>query len=69
MSKTPTAAGLDRYYTVRQVADTYQVSDEYVRNAIRRGDLRAVRVGDGWRIAESDIQVWAAAREPSPSAK
>jgi excisionase family DNA binding protein len=47
-----------RYYTVRQVSQRLQVSEQTVRNWIRKGTLPGVKIGAdraGWRVRESDV--------------
>ncbi|MEW5424840.1 helix-turn-helix domain-containing protein [Amorphus sp. 3PC139-8] len=45
----------DEYQTVREVADRLKVSEATVRHWIRAGDLRAIDIGKGWRIADRDL--------------
>ena len=39
------------YYTVKEIATDLAVSEETVRNWIRSGELRAVDIGRGYRVA------------------
>ena len=53
----------DRYQTVQEVADRLKVSAATVRHWIREGDLRAIELGKGWRIADSDLADFLRAHE------
>jgi excisionase family DNA binding protein len=46
----------DRYQTVKEVADRMKVGEATVRHWIRTGDLRAIDIGKGWRIADADLE-------------
>ncbi|USN96470.1 MAG: helix-turn-helix domain-containing protein [Candidatus Nomurabacteria bacterium] len=43
------------YLTVEQVANLLQVHWQSVLNYIKRGDLPAMRLGRGYRIARNDL--------------
>ena len=45
----------DQYQTVKEVADRLKVSEATVRGWIKDGALRAIEIGKGWRIADSDL--------------
>lgn len=45
----------DQYQTVKEVADRLKVSEATVRGWIKEKDLRAIEIGKGWRIADSDL--------------
>lgn len=45
----------DRYRTVHEVADLLKVNEATVRRWIRDGELRAINIGKGWRIADADL--------------
>ena len=45
----------DQYQTVKEVADRLKVNEATVRGWIKDGDLRAIEVGKGWRIADNDL--------------
>lgn len=48
----------DQYQTVKEVADRLRVSEATVRGWIKDGELRAIEVGKGWRIADSDLDAF-----------
>lgn len=37
------------------MADRLLVSEASVRHCIKDGDVRAIRIGKGWRVADSDL--------------
>ena len=48
----------DEYQTVREVADRLKVSEATVRGWIRDGALRAIEIGKGWRVADTDLEAF-----------
>ncbi|WP_349361084.1 helix-turn-helix domain-containing protein [Stappia sp.] len=48
----------DHYQTVKEVADRLKVGEATVRHWIREGDLRAIDIGKGWRIADTDLDAF-----------
>jgi excisionase family DNA binding protein len=44
--------------TVAQVAERVQVHPNTVKNEIRRGNLKAWKIGNRLRIEESALQAW-----------
>lgn len=55
-------AVLDTYWTVPQIAQAFQVTKDTVRNWITGGQLRAVKVGIEWRVANADLITFTEAR-------
>lgn len=57
------AAGenLDRLYSTKYVADMFSVTKETVRNWIKDGKLKGVRLVDGgpWKVKHSDLIAFA----------
>lgn len=51
------------YQTVKEVAERLKVSEATVRQWVRNGDLRAIDIGKGWRIADSDLDAFLSAHE------
>ncbi len=56
----------DRYQTVQEVADRLEVAEATVRQWIKTGALRAIDIGKGWRIADSDLAQFLIAHETAP---
>lgn len=44
-------------WTVRELADYLQVTEQTIRSLARRGDLPAVKVGRVWRFRKDEIDV------------
>lgn len=53
----------DRYQTVQELAQRLEVAEATVRHWIKSGELRAIDIGKGWRIADTDLQRFLRARE------
>lgn len=47
---------MEKYYRVEEVAQNLQVHWQTVLNYIKKGDLQALKLGKGYRIAESDLK-------------
>lgn len=56
----------DRYQTVQQLAERLGVAEATVRQWIKTGELRAIDIGKGWRIADADLTSFLEARETAP---
>ena len=56
----------DQYQTVKEVADRLKVAEATVRQWIKEGQLRAIDIGKGWRIADSDLGHFLAAHQTAP---
>ena len=56
----------DRYQTVKDVAERLKVAEATVRHWIRLGELRAVNIGKGWRIADADLKRFLTRHETAP---
>ena len=56
----------DRYQTVQELALRLEVAEATVRRWIKSGDLRAIAIGKGWRIADTDLARFLKARETAP---
>ena len=56
----------DRYQTVQEVADRLEVAEATVRQWIKSGALRAIDIGKGWRISDTDLAQFLKARETAP---
>lgn len=53
----------DRYQTVQELSDRLEVAEATVRQWIKSGELRAIDIGKGWRIADADLERFLNARE------
>jgi excisionase family DNA binding protein len=58
----------DAYQTVQELADRLKVNEATVRQWIRDGELRAIDIGKGWRIADSDLEAFLATLATRPRA-
>ena len=56
----------DRYQTVQELSDRLEVAEATVRQWIKNGELRAIDIGKGWRIAAVDLERFLKARETAP---
>jgi excisionase family DNA binding protein len=56
----------DRYQTVQEVADRLGVAEATVRQWIKAGTLRAIDIGKGWRISDTDLSRFLTAHETTP---
>jgi excisionase family DNA binding protein len=57
---------LDHYQTVKDVADRMKVAEATVRHWIKQGDLRAIDIGKGWRIASLDLERFLEQHQTAP---
>lgn len=56
----------DQYQTVKEVADRLKVAEATVRHWIKEGQLRAIDIGKGWRIADSDLDDFLLSHQTTP---
>ena len=56
----------DRYQTVQELADRLEVAEATVRQWIKSGALRAIDIGKGWRISDTDLARFLTDRETAP---
>ncbi|MEG6567732.1 helix-turn-helix domain-containing protein [Thermoanaerobacterium saccharolyticum] len=47
---------MDNYYTPQEIAEKFKVKINTVYKWIREGKLKAVKVGDLWRISETELK-------------
>lgn len=59
----------DRYQTVQELAQRLEVAEATVRQWIKSGELRAIDIGKGWRVADADLERFLKARETAPRGK
>jgi excisionase family DNA binding protein len=49
---------MEKFLRVEQVAENLQVHWQTVLNYIKSGNLRAVKLGKGYRISEKDLKTF-----------
>jgi excisionase family DNA binding protein len=47
---------LDKYLTVVEISENLKIPASTVRDWLRKGSLKGVRIGRHWRIREIDLQ-------------
>lgn len=47
---------IEQFQTVKDVADLLKIGEATVRRWIKDGELRAIDIGRGWRIAPDDLE-------------
>jgi excisionase family DNA binding protein len=55
MSKPLSNVGVDDLLLTSEVAQSWRVHVETVRRAVRQKRLRALKVGRGWRVRQSEL--------------
>lgn len=56
----------DQYQTVKEVAERLKVAEATVRHWIKESQLRAIDIGKGWRISDTDLASFLTSRETAP---
>lgn len=56
----------DRYQTVQEVTDRLEVAGATVRQWIRSLSLRAMNIGKGSRVSDTDLALFLKHRETAP---
>ena len=46
----------DEFYTIEELSKLLKVEHKTIRRAIKRGEIKAMKLGRQWRIRRSDIQ-------------
>ncbi len=59
----------DQYQTVQELAERLEVAEATVRQWIKSGELRAIDIGKGWRVADTDVERFLKTRETAPRDK
>lgn len=57
------------FYTVEQVAEILQVHWQSVLNYIKRGELKALKLGKGYRISKTSLDKFVANRSTKENKK
>lgn len=52
---------LREYLTVRDVAKKFEITEEWVRDLIKKKEIKAVKIGQ-WRIHPTDLKKFLASR-------
>lgn len=52
-----------KYYTVQEIADMLYLHPETIRLLIRSGDLKAIKLGKGWKIREEELKKYLESKE------
>jgi excisionase family DNA binding protein len=55
-----------QYQTVKDVAERLKVAEATVRHWIKSGELRAIDIGKGWRVADADLEKFLLRHETVP---
>lgn len=58
---------MDKYLTVTEVSDNLKIPVNTVREWLRKGNLKGVRLGRHWRIKELDLQAFLKEQEGEPN--
>ncbi len=56
----------EKYVTVKELADHLNVAEATVRQWIRVRELRAIEIGKGWRISQTDFLNFLQLKETAP---
>jgi len=49
---------MDKYYTIKEVMELLKLSDETIYRHIRSGKLKAIRVGNQWRVSQKALNAF-----------
>lgn len=58
---------MEQLLTVREVAEYLKIDDSNVRRMVKRGELKAVRIGGLWRIRPAVLRELAGEESPALS--
>ena len=47
-----------KFYTVKDIADLLSINDVTVRNLIKHGELRAIKLDREYRVAKIDLETF-----------
>jgi len=48
----------DKYYSPTELAEILNLDPRTVRNLIKKGEIKAIKVGSQWRIGENDFETF-----------
>lgn len=60
---------LERYRTVKEVADPLHVNEVIVRRWIKDGEIRGIDIGKGWRIGPNDLDAFLEGHATRPAVR
>jgi len=60
--------GLERLLSPDEIADATGLHYQSVLDFIRRGDLRALKIGNRWKIRPEDYEAWLESKRTAPRA-
>jgi excisionase family DNA binding protein len=58
--------GLERLLSPEEIADATGLHYQSVLDFIRRGDLRALKIGNRWKIRPEDYEAWLESKRTLP---
>lgn len=44
------------FYTVKEIAKILSLTEETIREKLRKGELKGIKIGKSWRIAEKQLK-------------
>jgi hypothetical protein len=68
-TKRQKAIPKDQYQTVKEVVYRLKVAEVTGQHRIKEGQLRAIDIGKGWRIADADLANFLLAHQTAPKMK
>lgn len=45
-----------QFYTVKYVADYLSLTEETIREKLRKGEIDGIKIGKSWRISEENLK-------------
>jgi excisionase family DNA binding protein len=45
----------EKFYSPKEIADHYNIKPDTVRKWIKQGKIKAIKLGDIWRVEEADL--------------
>jgi excisionase family DNA binding protein len=59
----------EKWLTIEQIADYFQVSKEKIYKLCQRGRMPASKIGGQWRFDIKEVDLWARKQRPKRKAK